>query len=96
MEYCENQNLFDEVQSTYKIHRCTTYDINELTQQVSEAVQWTEMFGFVCLDVEKLFHAVWCLGLVHKTDWANYSSHELDKFFFIAKERACEDHLNCQ
>ena len=33
---------------------------------MSEAFQWSEMVGFVCLDVEKAFDAVWRLGLVHK------------------------------
>ena len=66
MEYCESQNIFGETQSAYRKHRCATENLMKLTQHVSEAFQWSEMVGFVCLDVEKTFDAVWRLGLVHK------------------------------
>ena len=66
MEYCESQNIFGETQSAYRKHRCTTENLIKLTQLVSEAFQWSEMVGFVCLDVEKAFDAVWRLGLVPK------------------------------
>ena len=55
-----------ETQSAYRKHRCTTDNIIKLTQHVSEAFQWSEMVGLVCLDVEKAFDAVWRLGLIHK------------------------------
>ena len=56
-------------------HRCTTDSLIELTQHVSEAFQWSEMVGFVCLDIEKAFDAVWSLGLMHKLNsiWLNNS-----------------------
>ena len=66
MEYCESQNIFGETQSAYRKHRCTTDNLIKLTQHVSEAFQLSEMVGFVCLDVEKAFDAVWRLGHVHK------------------------------
>ena len=58
MEYCESQNIFGETESAYRKHRCTTDNPIKLTQHVSEAFQWSEMVGFVCLDVEKAFDAV--------------------------------------
>ena len=70
MEHCESQNTFSETQSAYRKHRCPTDNLIKLTQHVSEAFQWSEMVGFVCLDVEKAFGAVWRLGLVHKFDLA--------------------------
>ena len=66
MEPCEIQNTFGETQSAYRKHRCTTNNLIKLTQNVTEAFQWSEMVGFVCLDVEKVFNAVWRPGLVHK------------------------------
>ena len=66
MEYCESQNIFGETQSAYRKHRSTTNNLIKLNQHVSGAFQWSEMVGFVCLDVEKAFDAVWRLELVHK------------------------------
>ena len=66
LEHCESLNIFGETQSAYRKHRCTTDNLIELTQHVSEAFQWSEMVGLVCLDVEKAFDAVWRLGLIHK------------------------------
>ena len=66
MEHCESHKTFGETQSAYRKHRCTTVNLIKLTQHVSEAFQWSEMVGFVCLDVEKAFDAVWRLGHVHK------------------------------
>ena len=66
MEYCESQNIFSETQSAYRKHHCTKDNLIKLTQHVSEAFQWSEMFGFVCLEVENALDAVWRLGLVHK------------------------------
>ena len=39
-----------------------------LTQHVSEAYQWSEMAGLVCLDKEKDFDAIWRIGLIDKCD----------------------------
>ena len=66
MDYCESQNIFGETQSAYRKQRCTTDNLNKLPQHVSEAFQWSRMVGFVCVDVEKAFDAVWRLGLVQK------------------------------
>ena len=66
LEHCESLNVFGETQSAYRKHRCTTDNLIKLTQHVSEAFQWSEMVGLVCLDVEKAFDAVWRLGLIHK------------------------------
>ena len=65
MEHCESQNTFGETQSAYRKHRCTTDNLIKLNKPVNEIFQWSEMVGFVCLDVEKAFD-VWRLGLVHK------------------------------
>ena len=69
MAHCESQNTFGETQSAYKKHRCTTDNLIKFTQHVIEAIQWSEMVAFVCLDVKKAFDAVWHLGLVHKLNW---------------------------
>ena len=66
LEHCESLNVFGETQSAYRKHRCTTDTLIKLTHYVSEAFQWSEMLGLVCLDVEKAFDAVWRLGLIHK------------------------------
>ena len=66
LEHCESLNVFGETQSAYRKHRCTTDNLTKLTHHVSEALQWSEMVGLVCLDVEKAFYAVWRLGLIHK------------------------------
>ena len=66
LEHCESLNAFGETQSAYSKHRCDTDNFIKLTQHVSEAFQWSEMAGLVCLDVEKAFDAVWRLGLIHK------------------------------
>ena len=66
LEHCENLNVFGETQSAYRKHRCTTYNLIKLTQPISEAFQWSEMVGLVCLDIEKAFDAVWRRGLIHK------------------------------
>ena len=66
LEHCEGLNVFGETQSAYRKHRCTTDNLITITQHVSEAFQWSEMVGLVCLDVEKAFDAVWRLGLIHK------------------------------
>ena len=60
---CEKNNVFGEMQSAYRRNRCTTDNLLKLTQHVSEAFQWSKMVGFVCLDIEKAFDAVWRLGL---------------------------------
>ena len=60
------QNKFGDTQSAYRKQRCTTDNLIKFTQHVSEAFQWSEMVGFVCLDVDKAFDAVWGLGFVHK------------------------------
>ena len=66
LEHCESLNVFGGSQSADRKHHCTTDNLITLTQQVSEAFQWSEMVGLVCLDVEKAFDAVWRLGLIHK------------------------------
>ena len=63
---CEEKNVFGEKQSAYRRNRCTTDNLLKLTQHVAEAFQWSEMVGFVCLDIEKAFDAVWRLGLQNK------------------------------
>ena len=64
--HCEENNVFGEMQSAYRRNRCTTDNLLKLTQHVTEAFQWSEMVGFVCLDIEKAFDAVWRLGLQNK------------------------------
>ena len=54
------------MQNAYRRIRCTTDNLLKLTQHVTEAFQWSEMVGFVCLDIEKAFDAVWSLGLQNK------------------------------
>ena len=66
LEHCESLDVFGETQSAYRKHSCTTDNLIKLTQHVSEAFQWSEMVGLVCLDVEKAFDAVWRPGLIHK------------------------------
>ena len=58
LAHCENN---DEMQRAYRRNRCTTYILLKLTQNVTEALQWSELIGFVGLDIEKAFNAVWRL-----------------------------------
>ena len=62
LEHCETAvknivlahcDVFGEMQSAYRRNRCTTDNLLKLTQHVIEAFQWSEMGGFVCLDIEK-------------------------------------------
>ena len=66
LDHCEANKVFGPQQSAYRANRCTTDDLLVLTQHISEAYQWSEMVGLVCLDVEKAFDAVWRLGLIDK------------------------------
>ena len=66
LAHCEEKDVFGEMQSAYRRNRCTTDNLLKLTQHVTEAFQWSEMIGFVCLDIEKAFDAVWRLGLQNK------------------------------
>ena len=66
VDHCEANKVFGPHQSAYRANRCTTDNLLVLTQHVSEAYQWSEMVGLVCLDVEKAFDAVWRLGLIDK------------------------------
>ena len=77
LEHCESLNIFGETQSAYRKHRCTTDTLIKLTHYVSEAFQWSEMLGLVCLDVEKAFDAVWRLGLIHKLNSIELRSQSL-------------------
>ena len=52
-EHCGSQNMFGETQSANRKHGCTTDHFLKLTHPVSEAFQWSEKVGFVCLDFEK-------------------------------------------
>ena len=66
LAHCENNDVFGEMQSAYRRNRCTTDNLLKLTQHVTEAFQWSEMVGFVCLDIEKAFDALWRIGLQNK------------------------------
>ena len=66
LAHCEENDVFGEMQSAFRRNRCTTDNLLQLTQHVTEAFQWSEMVGFVCLDIEKTFDAVWRLGLQNK------------------------------
>ena len=66
LAHCEKNDVFDEMQSAYRRNRCATDKLLKLTQHVTEAFQWYEMVGFVCLDIEKAFDAVRRLGLLNK------------------------------
>ena len=66
LDHCEANKVFGPQQSAYRANGCTTDNLLVLTQHISEAYQWSEMVGLVCLDVEKAFDAVWRLGLIDK------------------------------
>ena len=66
LAHCEENDVFGEMQSAYRRNRCTTDNLLKLTQHVTEAFQLSEMVGFVCLDIEQEFDAVWRLGLQNK------------------------------
>ena len=66
LDHCEANKVSGPQQSAYRANRCTTDNLFVLTQHISEAYQWSEMVGFVCLDVEKAVDAVWRLGLIDK------------------------------
>ena len=54
------------MQSAFRMNCCTTDNLLKLTQHVTYTFQWSEMVEFVCLDIEKVFDAVWRLGLQRK------------------------------
>ena len=66
VDHSEANKVFGPHQSAYRANRCTTDNLLVLTRHISEAYQWSEMVGLVCLDVEKAFDAVWRLGLNDK------------------------------
>ena len=66
LDHCEANKVFGPQQGAYISNRCTTDNLLVLTQHISEAYQWLETVGLVCLDVEKAFDAVWRLGLIDK------------------------------
>ena len=66
LDHCEANKVFGLQQSAYRANRSTTDNLIVLTQHISEAYQWAEMVGLVCLDVEKAFDAVWRLCLIDK------------------------------
>ena len=55
LDHCEANKVFGPQQSAYRANGCTTDNLLVLTQHISEAYQWSEMVGIVCLDVEKSF-----------------------------------------
>ena len=66
LDHCEANKVFGSQQSAYRANICTTDNLLVLTQHLSEAYQWSEMVGLVCLDVEEAFDAVWRFGLIDK------------------------------
>ena len=66
LAHCEKDDVFGETQSAYRRNRCITDNLLKLFQQVTETFQWSEMVGFVCLDIEKTFDAVWRRELQYK------------------------------
>ena len=66
LEDLELKNVFGENQSAYRHKRCTTDNLLDLSQYITEAFQWSEIAVLICLDVEKAFDAVWRLGLISK------------------------------
>ena len=66
LDHCEANKVFGPQQCAYRANRCTTGNLLVLTQYISEAYQWSEKLGLVCLDVEKVFDAVCRLGLIDK------------------------------
>ena len=49
LAHCENND--GEMQSAYRTNRCTIDNLLKLTQHVTEAFQWSETIGFVCLNI---------------------------------------------
>ena len=72
LDHCEANKLFGQQQSACREKRCTTDNLLDLTQHISEAYQWPEMVGLVCLIVEKAFDAVRRLGLIEKLNKIEY------------------------
>ena len=66
LAHCEESDVFGEMQSAYRRNRCTNDNLLHFTLHITEAFQWSEMVGFVCLDIEKAFDAVWRIGLQNK------------------------------
>ena len=66
LAHCENKDVLSEMRSAYRRNRCKTDNLLKLTRHVTEAFQWSQMVGFVWLDIEKAFDAVSRLGLQNK------------------------------
>ena len=104
MEHCDSQNEFGENQSAYRGQRCTTDDFNKLTQYASEAFQWSQMIGAVCLDVEKAFVVVWRLELkleikfVHKLNSIGLNNSVIKRInsFLLQRNVSCTENFHCQ
>ena len=58
LAHCGENVVFGEMKSAYRRNRCTTDILLKFTQHVTEAFQWSEMVGFVCLHIEKACDAV--------------------------------------
>ena len=62
----KNDWYFWEISQLFLFYICTTDNLLKLTQHVTEAFQWSEMVGFVCIDDDKAFDEEWRLGLQNK------------------------------
>ena len=71
LDHCEANKVFGPQKCAYRANRCTTDNLIVLTEHISEAYQWSEMVGLVCLDVEKTFDAVWRLWWIDKLNKVN-------------------------
>ena len=50
----------------YRNNGSTTDNLLKFTQHGTKAFQWSEVVGFVCLDIEKAFDGVWRPGPQNK------------------------------
>ena len=89
MEHCERLNVFGETQNAYKKRRCTTENLIKHTQHLSEAFQWSEKFGSLCLDAEN-FDSVWRLGLIHNLKSIGLKTSVIRWInFFLSQRNIC-------
>ena len=98
LDHCEANKVFGSQQIAYRANRCTTDNLLVLTQRISEAYQWSEKVGLVCLDVEKAFDAVGKLGLIDKLNkiriqkkiikWVNFFLSQRNVYVKIKNTRS--------
>ena len=66
--WMETNNLFNNFQSGFRKHRCTTDQILRLADEAHQAIHTKQSTLAIMLDLEKAFDLVWHQGLLYKME----------------------------